>query len=466
MMTRRPLSRRSSVKVTAGTWVGTLVSVYGGRAAGRGVEADRSAFASGAVGRTGLTSTIVAMLDTRLTSVRSWTTTDMAARPATRREPATSAPSPRVRDLRPPSGGPIVEWDVRSAYDFVFSLSDDAGSTDDLPITDRTWLAEGKARLRETGGAAMELYGKDLTVVLAGVAVDRPEITDAASILEALGTTPDDTIVDLFLGEELRDPDRRDTAERARAGDEAAIESMMEHFVGHLGKEQQAWLANIYRDPASVIRPAIDVLAAWLPTYQAIEPRVQAMIERDVELRAGDRATLAAIDLIERTTGGIRWLSEPGVRRVILAPSYFSRPYNLLLGSADWRLFGYPIADAALDAADPLAPPPAVVRLHRALGDETRLRILRLLRDRDLYLTEIAQAARAVEADDQASPGPAPIGRSGHRDRSRDRHLLQPPTDASRRRVRRDQALPPGLTQERPKTHVHRRRRTSRPRVR
>ena len=30
------------------------------------------------------------------------------------------------------------------------------------------------------------------------------------------------------------------------------------------------------------------------------------------------------------------------------------------------------------------------MRLHRALGDETRLRILRLLRDRDLYLTEIA----------------------------------------------------------------------------
>jgi DNA-binding transcriptional ArsR family regulator len=38
-----------------------------------------------------------------------------------------------------------------------------------------------------------------------------------------------------------------------------------------------------------------------------------------------------------------------------------------------------------------LAPPPAVLRLHRALGDETRLRILKLLADRDLYLTEIAQ---------------------------------------------------------------------------
>ena len=32
-----------------------------------------------------------------------------------------------------------------------------------------------------------------------------------------------------------------------------------------------------------------------------------------------------------------------------------------------------------------------MLRLHRALGDETRLRILRLLRDRDYYLTEIAE---------------------------------------------------------------------------
>ena len=54
-------------------------------------------------------------------------------------------------------------------------------------------------------------------------------------------------------------------------------------------------------------------------------------------------------------------------------------------------MYGYPIADVALDAMDPLAPPQSVLRLHRALGDDTRLRILRLLRDQDYYLTEIAE---------------------------------------------------------------------------
>jgi DNA-binding transcriptional ArsR family regulator len=54
-------------------------------------------------------------------------------------------------------------------------------------------------------------------------------------------------------------------------------------------------------------------------------------------------------------------------------------------------MFVYPVADGALEPHDPLAPPPAVLRLHRALGDDSRLRILRLLRDRDWYLTEIAE---------------------------------------------------------------------------
>ena len=61
------------------------------------------------------------------------------------------------------------------------------------------------------------------------------------------------------------------------------------------------------------------------------------------------------------------------------------------MSSREWRFFGYPVADSALDPSDELTPPLSVVRLHRALGDETRLRILKLLASRDLYLTEIAQ---------------------------------------------------------------------------
>ena len=109
------------------------------------------------------------------------------------------------------------------------------------------------------------------------------------------------------------------------------------------------------------------------------------------ELRAEDRAVLGSAQLIERTTNGIRWLSEPGVRRSCLRPPTSSRPYNFTFAGGDWRLFVYPVADAALEPHDPYAPPVGLLRLHRALGDDSRLRILRLLRDRDWYLTEIAE---------------------------------------------------------------------------
>ena len=315
----------------------------------------------------------------------------MAARPATRRAPTDDrSASPRVRHFNR-SSGPTIEWDVRTAYDFVFSLSDDAGSTDDLPAPDRAWLTEAKADLRREAGPALDLYGHELCIVLAGLAIDHPEVTDAASFMRLLDAADDRTVLRTIIGDDLRDADTRETAERAIDGDPEAIAAMAERVATHHDPAFKSYVTAVYSDPPSVIGPARQVLAAWLKPFQAVETRVGAMIRHDYESRAADRASLDIVELVERTTGGIRWLTEPGVRRLILAPSYFARPYNFLLGGLDWRLFGYPIADAALDASDPLAPPPAVVRLHRALGDETRLRILRLLRDKDLYLTEIAQ---------------------------------------------------------------------------
>ena len=110
----------------------------------------------------------------------------MAARPATRRAPTDDrSASPRVRHFNR-SSGPTIEWDVRTAYDFVFSLSDDAGSTDDLPAADRAWLTEAKADLRRESGPALDLYGHELCIVLAGLAIDHPEVTDAASFMRLL----------------------------------------------------------------------------------------------------------------------------------------------------------------------------------------------------------------------------------------------------------------------------------------
>lgn len=316
----------------------------------------------------------------------------MAARPATRHIRERQAPVPQarapIRDLTRGSASFKIEWDVRPAYDFVFSLSGDAGSTDDLPAADRTWLAEAKAALpADIRSAAIRLFDSEVCIHAAVVVVDRPEVRTAIDVVAAIASSEPRDVVRAIFDESQRDPELAALVDRAVAGDSSVLPALEEALPEYKQKERM----QILREPEQTMSDLVAVLTGWSEQFTPIESRVTAILERDYESRAADRATLAPVDLIERTTNGIRWLPEGGVKRVILAPSYFSRPYNYLMSASDFRLFGYPVSDEALEAVDPLAAPPSVVRLHRALGDETRLRILKLLAGRDLYLTEIAQ---------------------------------------------------------------------------
>ena len=319
----------------------------------------------------------------------------MAARPATKtvreRPVETAQPRPAVRDL---SRGPAsfrIDWDVRPAFDFVFSLSGDAGATDDLPAEDRKWLADSKAAMPpEIEAEFKRLFESEVCIHVPVIAVDRPEIRSATDVVAAVAETPYKDVLLPMFEDGARTPSERDfTALVAKVldGDHGALKAV-EELLPDWKREARI---QILREPEETVADLVTVLTWWAEKFTPIEPRVNEIIERDYELRSTDRETLAPVDLIERTTGGIRWLPEAGIRRVVLAPSYFSRPYNFLMNAADWRFFAYPVSDDALEASDPLAAPQAVVRLHRALGDETRLRILKLLAGRDLYLTEIAQ---------------------------------------------------------------------------
>jgi DNA-binding transcriptional ArsR family regulator len=315
----------------------------------------------------------------------------MAARPATRRlaeRKLDGSQRPIVRDLGRGSSSFTIEWDVRPAFDFLFSLSGESGSTDDLPADDRRWLTEAKAALPEAARTGLaEMFDSELCINTGVLLMDHPDVRTSSGFVDLLATTEPRDVIGPIVADHHHDRDIDEMIERAIDGDTSVLASLEERLPDW---NRDALLA-ILRDPAAARDRMVDVLGAWQKQYAEIEPRIGEIIDRDYEGRAGDRATLAANDLIETTTGGIRWLPEPGVRRVILGPSYFSRPYNFLMSGDDWRFFGYPVADAALDPADSLAAPPSVVRLHRALGDATRLKILKLLASRDLYLTEIAQ---------------------------------------------------------------------------
>ena len=291
-----------------------------------------------------------------------------------------------MRDFTATAPAFAVEWHVRPAFDFLLSLSADSGSTDDLPAADREWLAAAMAAQPTSVRTYLEgHHRREQLVHLAGFLVDRPEVQRAAEAIDAMRAAgPGPVFGNLFYDPATND----DAVALALAGDARATATVLARARDSMGKKSK-WGAEILADPEGELETALGVLESWARAFAAVEDRVDSIIQRDYDLRAGDRSTLAPVDLVERTTNGIRVESDPAIQRVVLAPSYFARPFNYLLGGSGWRLVGYPVADDALDL-DPLSPPSAVLRLHRALGDATRLRILKLLADRDLYGTELA----------------------------------------------------------------------------
>jgi len=70
------------------------------------------------------------------------------------------------------------------------------------------------------------------------------------------------------------------------------------------------------------------VINSWLRAYEVVEARVERMLERDVAARTADDSTVDPMGFVERTTNGIRLVPDQRIRRIVLAPSYFGRPYN------------------------------------------------------------------------------------------------------------------------------------------
>jgi DNA-binding transcriptional ArsR family regulator len=312
----------------------------------------------------------------------------MTPRPVARRQPEAAPDArlrPAIRSFSASSASLAIEWDVRPVYDFLFSLSNDVGTTDDLPEDDRRWLADARASLPEADRASVARHFEtNLCVLVGSVAVEAPEARDIASLLDRIEATDPIDLIRAILSDFVHDPETVRLFDRLAAGDDEARDLIVERV-----PEYQDGFRAMLADPLAAKAEVVSILRAWEVVFRPIEDRIRGIIERDFSLRAAERDALAGVDLIERVTGGIRWLPEPGVERVVLAPVYFIRPYNFVLAGGDWRFFGYPVSDSAVQR-DPLAPAPGLLRVHRALGDATRLRILKLLAGQDLYLTEIA----------------------------------------------------------------------------
>src|SRR5918999_595187 len=172
----------------------------------------------------------------------------MAARPTTRKtveRPLVAPSRPAVRDF---SGGATytIEWDVRPVYDFLFSLSDDAGSTSDLPAADRQWLTDARSSLPQDVRASVgRLFEHEVAVQIATFAVEHPELRTPRQFVDALAAANPKDVVRAVLCEAFLTPGLPEILEKAVAGDEQALEEAMAKLPEWRRDERLAML----RDP-------------------------------------------------------------------------------------------------------------------------------------------------------------------------------------------------------------------------
>lgn len=123
-------------------------------------------------------------------------------------------------------------------------------------------------------------------------------------------------------------------------------------------------------------------------------------IERDVAHR---RALLEAgtdpAQVVLEATNGYELADDPPGRRVVLLPSYWLRPW-LMVGEfegLDLEVVSTVVADEFL-ALPSEAPPPALLKLFKALSDEGRLKLLRRMTSGPVSLAEATEELGVAKA--------------------------------------------------------------------
>ncbi len=169
---------------------------------------------------------------------------------------------------------------------------------------------------------------------------------------------------------------------------EAVWSSYADLFDGH--DYLKGYVHQLYRfSQSDTCHLMIQVLTEWEKWMAGTEQWMtwmQALAFEQKQHRQLD--ALNPVAEIERITDGVEYLPEPSIWSIKLIPHVSYRPWVLTIRAAETKLFFYPIKEEHL--LEPGVPSNELVRGHRALGDELRLKVLFQLQKNPLSLQELS----------------------------------------------------------------------------
>ncbi len=327
------------------------------------------------------------------------------------------ASAPRAVDLRR-GRAPDIQIVDRATYDFLLSLdvtlADAELGYEEYDIG-RAWIEHARAACERHAPGALEVLGRylgdarpsSLRATLISLIGQCPEPADTRRFLKWLAEMPAADLVETLLDQDGLGPDwpalLRAALEEREAAPDSALGSASLRLLDLYPREARPTATRVLCGIEGVRAELIAALWGWYEAvFAAEEERLLPLLKREAEAMALRRADTPQDIFVEREMRGVQWQRPAGLRRIIFAPSYFCKPavfYHF------WRgvlTFCAPIESTSPGASgvhtDPAAPTTETLRFFEALGDDTRLRILRLLAGREMYLTELAERLGLTKA--------------------------------------------------------------------
>ncbi len=283
--------------------------------------------------------------------------------------------------------GPTVEIDPCPLYDLVASLFVLA-NYGEYDFAREDWTAEMSflGRAADDVREAIDLCFKaDLPVGLALIpviaAMDEPR--DFASLLAELRALPGERLVELGLFPSLADLEL-DPALRKRV---MARPHELWQVLERAGLEDAAKRKafNLLVAPDRFKKTLLDLLEAyWRDFFEGALSRTARALESLAAAVGARMREMTPAELLQAV------VTLEGTRPVVLAPSHYISPYSIVYDDDDRGvlivLYGREVVPPVEDTVD-LA---EVTEFLKVMADETRLRIARLLAEREMYGGELA----------------------------------------------------------------------------
>jgi DNA-binding transcriptional ArsR family regulator len=308
-------------------------------------------------------------------------------------QPPRAARQVRVIDVTRPGRELVVEVDVAEAAELLLSIATvNASEEFDTLELGAGRIAEVRAETPpELLAAAEELLPGKSASLLLGLVYLTPGPRTASAFLDLVAATDPVELRLHALGYHMRGHHiaQPELIRRAAEGDAAARTELLAAFSDYAGKCEE--LVRILDLDLEQSKGALlEVLAGWSEhVLPAISPDFASLAERDSHAKRELIKTVPPEQVVERVAPGLQWTPGPDVDRVVLFPAYSPRPWVYMSEYDRVKIFCPPISVDRTKTSE--GDPAELVRIYKALGDESRLKLLKRLQAGPISLSDAAQ---------------------------------------------------------------------------